>query len=49
MELHHPDFAELTELQLSEVETTPSLQPVLPPSLLPLPDENLMLALHAWN
>jgi len=49
MELHHPDFAELTALQLVPVEPTPLAEPTFPPSLLPLPDENLLLALHAWN
>jgi len=49
MELHHPDFAELSELQLAEVETLSESQPSFPPSMLPLQDENLMLALQAWN
>ena len=50
MELHHPDFAELGNLRLQPSDAAPSARHALPPSMISPPDdENLELALHAWN
>jgi hypothetical protein len=49
MELHHPDFAELTQSRLPQEEAPSASRAESMASILPLQDENLQLALQAWN